>query len=97
LSNSLMEAMACRCPVVASNVGGNPELVAHTERGLLFEAQNVGALTEALRRLIEDTDLRRKLAEAGERFIRGGFSRKASASRMAEIYEQLLASRPQIR
>lgn len=93
LSNSLMEAMACRCPVVASNVGGNPELITDAERGLLFEPQNVGALADALRRLIEDAALRRKLAEAGERFIHQGFSRKASAMRMAEIYDMLLASR----
>lgn len=92
LSNSLMEAMACRCPVVASNVGGIPELVTHGERGLLFEPKNVEALAEALRRLVEDAALRRSLSDAGERFIRNGFSRKASADRMAEIYEALLAS-----
>ena len=93
LSNSVMEAMACRCPVVASNVGGIPELVSHGERGLLFEPKNVEALAEALRRLIEDAALRRSLADAGERFIRNGFSRKASADRMAEIYELLLRKR----
>ena len=93
LSNSLMEAMACRCPVVASNVGGIPELVTHGERGLLFEPRNVEALAQALRRLIEDAALRRSLADAGERFIRNGFSRKSSANRMAEIYELLLRSR----
>ena len=92
LSNSLMEAMACRCPVVASNVGGIPELVTRGERGLLFEPKNVEALAEALCRLIKDAVLRRSLADAGERFIRNGFSRKASAERMAEIYETLLAS-----
>jgi glycosyltransferase involved in cell wall biosynthesis len=92
-SNSLMEAMACRCPVVASNVGGNPELVTHAERGLLFEPRDVDALADALRRLIEDTALRRKLAESGERFIHERFSRRASALRMAEIYDVLLASR----
>lgn len=93
LSNSLMEAMACGCPVVASDVGGNPELVRNGERGLLFDAQNVTALTEALRRLIEDEALRRTLAGAGQKFIRDGFSREASANRMGEIYEALLSSR----
>src|SRR6202050_2930020 len=37
LSNSLMEAMACGCSVAASRVGGNPELVAHGETGMVFE------------------------------------------------------------
>jgi glycosyltransferase involved in cell wall biosynthesis len=93
LSNSLMEAMACRCPVIASNVGGIPELVTHCERGLLFEPKNVEALAEALRRLIEDAALRRSLADAGMRFIQNGFSRKASTDRMAAIYELLLRKR----
>ena len=93
LSNSLMEAMACGCPVGASRVGGNPELVRDGERGILFEPGNVGALAEALHRLIEDSQLRNALGSNAERFIRNGFSRAASANRMAEIYEELLASR----
>ncbi len=93
LSNSLMEAMACGCPVGASRVGGNPELVRDGERGILFEPGNVGALAEALHRLIEDSQLRKALGSNAERFIRNGFSRAASANRMAEIYEELLASR----
>ncbi len=93
LSNSLMEAMACGCPVIASCVGGNPELVRDGERGILFEPRNVGALAEALRRLIEDPLLRNTLGCNGERFIRHGFSRAASGNRMAEIYEELLARR----
>lgn len=94
LSNSLMEAMACRCPVIASNVGGNLELVKHGERGLLFEQQDVDSLTNAMRRLIEDAGLRQRLAIAGEQFVRDGFSREASALRMAQIYETILASGP---
>lgn len=92
LSNALMEAMACGCPAVASNVGGNPELIEHGVRGLLFEPGNVAALAAALARLIEDEAFRKSLAGAGQRFIRENFSRRASADRMAEIYESLLAS-----
>jgi L-malate glycosyltransferase len=93
LSNSLMEAMACRCPVIASDVGGNPEIVRDGETGLLFEPGNAGALVEALNRLIKDPSVRKTLADNGQRIIRNGFSRAASASRMAEIYEELLAKR----
>jgi glycosyltransferase involved in cell wall biosynthesis len=93
LSNSLMEAMACGCPVIASDVGGNPELVRDGERGILFEPRNVDSLAEALRRMIEDPSLRNTLGSNGEQFIRHGFSRAASANRMAEIYDALLARR----
>src|SRR6266403_2465618 len=53
LSNSLMEAMACGCPVIASNVGGNPELGEDGVSGLLFARQDSEALAAALRRMIQ--------------------------------------------
>ncbi len=90
LSNSLMEAMACGCCAVASNVGGNPELVRDGETGLLFEAGDVAGLTSALRRVIQDESLRRALGEAGMRHIHERFSARASAERMGEIYSELI-------
>jgi L-malate glycosyltransferase len=93
LSNSLMEAMACACPVIASDVGGNPEIVRDGETGLLVEPGNVGELAEALGRLVKDRSLRKTLGNNGDKMIRNGFSRAASASRMGEIYEELLARR----
>jgi L-malate glycosyltransferase len=93
LSNSLMEAMACGCPAIASRVGGNPELIADGVTGLLFERQDVAGLAAALRRLIEDQVSRRRLAAAAERFIHDRFSRRASAQRMGEIYLSAIESR----
>ncbi|HLK19690.1 MAG TPA: glycosyltransferase [Bryobacteraceae bacterium] len=92
LSNALMEAMACGCPAVASNVGGNPELVWDGERGLLFEPGDAVALGAALQSLIEDDARRKRLGQAGASFIRERFSIQASAHRMGEIYEQLIRS-----
>jgi glycosyltransferase involved in cell wall biosynthesis len=90
LSNSLMEAMACGCCAVASNVGGNPELVRNGETGLLFEAGDVAGLTAVLRVAIHDESLRRRLREAGMRRIRACFSAQASAQRMGEIYSEVI-------
>jgi glycosyltransferase involved in cell wall biosynthesis len=92
LSNALMEAMACGCPVLASNVGGNPELVRNGETGLLFKPGDVERLAVALQVLVENQSLRQRLAEAGTKFVRERFSIRASADRMGEIYEQLLRS-----
>jgi len=92
LSNALMEAMACGCPVVASNVGGNPELVWDGERGLLFESGDADALASALQNLIEDDARRKRLGQAGAKFLRERFSIQASAHRMGEIYEKLIHS-----
>ncbi len=93
LSNSIMEAMACGLPVIASDVGGNPELIVHGVRGLLFKSQDASGLADALAKLIADEPLRRSLGAAGQRFIEAGFSRQTSASRMGEIYESFLERR----
>ena len=89
-SNSIMEAMACGATVVASNVGGNPELVRDGETGLLFETGDAAGLAAALTRLIEDEELRRRLAGGGQKMIHDGFSNTASARRMGEIYEEFI-------
>lgn len=90
LSNSLMEAMAGGCCVVASRVGGNPELVADGERGLLFEKQDAEGLATALERIVGNEELRRVMALNGQRFIHENFSLKAAASQMGAIYEEFL-------
>ena len=93
LSNSLMEAMACGCCSVASNVGGNPEQIRNGETGLLFEPGYVSELAELLGSLLENGSLRRNLATAGAHWIRDHFSATASARRMGEIYRRLIECR----
>ena len=85
--------MACGCCAVASNVGGNPELIQNGETGLLFEPQDVPALATALDLLIRDAALRKRLATAATRRIRENFSIRASAQRMQQIYAELIERR----
>jgi len=91
LSNALMEAMACGCCVAASRVGGNPELVAHGETGMLFEPRGAAGLAEVLRLLVRDPVRRGELASNAARLIHSRFSLAAAARRMGEIYTALLA------
>jgi L-malate glycosyltransferase len=86
LSNSLMEAMACGCAVVASRVGGNVELVRHEDTGLLFRVGDAGDLAEKLALLVRQPALRRQLAIAGAESIRR-FSAEESLRCMERIYE----------
>lgn len=95
LSNSLMEAMACGCCSVASNAGGNPELIRDGETGLLFEPGDAAGLTAVLDTLIENEPLRRRLGEAAAQSIHRRFSILASAERMGQIYAQLIERRAQ--
>jgi glycosyltransferase involved in cell wall biosynthesis len=81
-----MEAMASGCCVVASRVGGNPELIGDSERGLLFEPGNTAGLAVALRTLMNDPELRRSLSSAAQGFIHQRFSVAASITRMEQIY-----------
>ena len=93
LSNSLMEAMACGCCAVASNVGGNPELVRDRETGLLFRPGDSEDLAASLRTLIESPSLRGDLATRGEAMMRESFSIQSAARRMGEIYQSELGRR----
>jgi glycosyltransferase involved in cell wall biosynthesis len=90
LSNSLMEAMACGCPVVASNVGGNPELVRGGETGLLFEAGDAAGLGSVLETLIASEPLRKRIGQAAAQSMHDRFSARASAARMGQIYAGLI-------
>src|SRR5580658_4884022 len=90
LSNSLMEAMACGCCPIASRVGGNPELIEDGARGLLFPPGDAAGLAAALRELILNPDLRRRMADAGHDFVHANFSRETAARRMEQIYSGLL-------
>jgi glycosyltransferase involved in cell wall biosynthesis len=94
LSNSLMEAMSCGCCVVASRVGGNPELVADGETGLLFGQRDVPGLALALNRLIDQPSWRAELARNASRLIRENFRLDLTARRMEEVYAALLSRHP---
>lgn len=89
-SNALMEAMACGCCVIASNVGGNPELVHSGENGLLFPPGDVGALADSVRQAIENPELRERLARQGESHVRENFSIEQAAVNIAKIYSDFL-------
>ncbi|MEO8593002.1 MAG: glycosyltransferase [Candidatus Solibacter sp.] len=91
LSNSLMEAMGCGCCPVASDTGGNPELVKDGETGLLFPVGDASALAECLARLLDDPAHRRKLAGAAAQRMGDEFNRDLAARRMGAIYEEFLS------
>jgi glycosyltransferase involved in cell wall biosynthesis len=90
LSNSLLEAMASGCTVVASRVGGNPELVLDGKTGLLFTRDDAADLARQLRSLIASEPLRNQLRDKGLDFVRENFNRDASVQRIQELYRSFL-------
>ncbi len=87
----VLEAMARRRPVVATPVGGTPEVVADGETGFLVPPRDPRALAEALRRLLDDRELRERMGEAGRRRVAESFSAEAMERRILEIYDEVLA------
>jgi L-malate glycosyltransferase len=89
--NALLEAMACGCCVVASDVGGVPELVRTGENGLLFESGNADQLTHILTALAADTGRRRALGAEAARTARTEFSIERNVASIERTYDSLLS------
>ena len=81
----LMEALACRRPAIATAVAGVRELVRDGETGLLVTPGREDDLADALERLLEDPALRRRLAEAGRRYVAEHYDIEASAARLSRL------------
>ena len=69
LSHTILEAMATGVPVVTTNVGGNPELIKDGENGLLVEYNNKEQLKEAILKLYQNEDLRKKFIENSKKVL----------------------------
>jgi glycosyltransferase involved in cell wall biosynthesis len=65
----IIEAMACQVPVVATKVGGNPEIVEDGKTGLLVESGDSRALANAILELLSNEDLRRKMGKIGRKRV----------------------------
>jgi glycosyltransferase involved in cell wall biosynthesis len=83
-----LEAMARRRAVVATPVGGTPEVVADGETGLLVPPRDPAALAAAIRELLGDPERRRAMGEAGYRRASERFSAATMAARVLEIYDR---------
>ena len=88
ISNTILEAMATGLPVVATRVGGNPELVIHEKTGLLVEKENVSAMAAALQAMVADDNKRQQFAEAALRRIQQEFSLDSMVARYQAVYDR---------
>jgi glycosyltransferase involved in cell wall biosynthesis len=93
LSLALMEAMAAGLPVVASRVGGNPELVEDGDTGLLIPPQDADALAAALERLLADPTGAKTMGEKARRRVEENYSLDRLGREINGIYEELAAEK----
>jgi len=87
----VLEAMACGVPVVQPNHGSFPELLNDAGGGVLYDIGDESGLTNAIGSLMDDSDLRRRLAEQGRESVHDRFTDVIMAERTWELYERLCA------
>jgi glycosyltransferase involved in cell wall biosynthesis len=93
LSRVILEAMATGRPVVATRVGGTPELVVDEKTGLLVERADPPGLARALERLLGDANLRAGLGGAARRHADELAGQESSVDRLLELYGELRSAR----
>lgn len=95
LGSTLLDAMQAGCPIVASNVGGIPEIVHPEKHGVLVPAGNAAALRDAIDRLRHSPDLARQLVSAAGEWVKT-FQPGPLAARHRELYANVLAGADRI-
>ena len=90
ISNTILEAMACGLPVLATAVGANPELVSQDETGLLVPAADVSALAAGLLQLANSPDRASAMGRAGRQAVEQRFSLAAMVAGYQGVYDRML-------
>lgn len=86
---TVLEALSCGTPVIATPVGGVPEIIKNHETGILVPPGNSIRLAEAINYLIENEDIRVKMACEGRKLVKEQYSLENACERLCSIYEQL--------
>ena len=90
LSSAILAAMATRLPVVATNVGGIPELVVDGETGFLVPAHEPKPLSDALSKLLGCVELRRQMGDRGRKQVEKHLTSKQKLDKTEQLYLRLL-------
>jgi len=88
----ILEAMALGRPVVASRVGGIPEVITDTVHGLLVSAGDPAGIAQACLKLVGDRNLAERYGQAGRARVEQQFSSVAMGGNVANLYRQLVGN-----
>jgi glycosyltransferase involved in cell wall biosynthesis len=88
---ALLQAFAAGVPVVASRIGGIPEVVIDGETGLLVPSESVEALAAGIERILDDPEAATQRARAARALVEARFSHAHAVDRLLRVYEDLLA------
>jgi glycosyltransferase involved in cell wall biosynthesis len=90
----ILEAMSCETPVIASPVGGIPEIVQNFKNGILVPSDNPLKLAEAIQYLVDNKDIRTKLGQEGRNMVVENFSLETIVKKLFIIYQKLINNSP---
>jgi len=88
----VIEAMAMGKPVVATNVGGVPEIILSDHTGILVELANPDSIAQAVVRLLKDEKLSKKIGQAGLRRVQEKFTIEKHVQEIQRVYDSVLSS-----
>jgi glycosyltransferase involved in cell wall biosynthesis len=89
----LFEAMSCGLPVIATTVGGTPEIVDNMKNGVLIPPRDPEAMAQALADLLENDELTATIGEKATKKIRESFSWQENVRQLKAVYEEILRYR----
>ena len=87
---SLLQAAACRIPVIGTNVGGIPEIVRNRTNGYLIPPKSPQAIADAVIDLLQDAGRARLMGEAGREFVESKYSIAAMVAGNLDVYYALM-------
>jgi glycosyltransferase involved in cell wall biosynthesis len=90
---SIMEAMSMKLPVIASRVGGIPEVVSHGKTGLLVNPGNPDEITDAVFKLLEDSKTRKEMGLRAREVVKKKFSLEHCVRGHEKLYKKLMRKR----
>jgi len=93
MSNTILEAMACGRPVIATAVGGNPELVVDGETGLLVPPNDPHAMAAAITKLLRDPQHSQQMGRRGRQRVEEKFSLEVMVRNYAKVYLEVFGRR----
>jgi glycosyltransferase involved in cell wall biosynthesis len=93
ITGTIREAMAMRKPVIATDCGGNRELVSSADVGWLIPAKEVVPLARAIAEVMDDSARRERIAKNAREHVVRGFSKELRITRLEEVYESVLRSK----
>jgi glycosyltransferase involved in cell wall biosynthesis len=93
LSIALLETMALGLPVVASDAGGNPDLITSGDTGMLVPPLDPAAWARALARVLDDGEFAGRIARQGRDLVRREFTLERTAERTEAVYREALHRR----